>query len=228
MGEDSGTGVAFSRNPSTGEKQIYAEFLPNAQGEDVVAGVRTPLHIDELKSRMPDVYKQFVETIKRMMLQDYDKVPFKNIAEDSKDSLSKEEKQKINDLTTNNKRILDDIKESLQGKVDEVSFSSKLVDSPVCIATKEGLSLNMENVLNEQQDKTKTEGEKPQAVKVLEINPDHDLWKAISGVGDNDEKVKKYGSLLYDEAMMLEGYEVKDKTAFVKNLNDLMLEALKK
>jgi pyruvate,orthophosphate dikinase len=66
MGEDSGTGVAFSRNPATGAKEIYAEFLPNAQGEDVVAGVRTPLHIDELQKRMPDVYKQFVETIKRM------------------------------------------------------------------------------------------------------------------------------------------------------------------
>jgi pyruvate,orthophosphate dikinase len=66
MGEDSGTGVAFSRSPSTGEKGIYAEFLPNAQGEDVVAGVRTPLHIDELKARMPEVYKQFVETIGRM------------------------------------------------------------------------------------------------------------------------------------------------------------------
>ena len=66
MGEDSGTGVAFSRNPSTGEKKIYAEFLPNAQGEDVVAGVRTPLHIDELQKRMPDVYRQFMETIERM------------------------------------------------------------------------------------------------------------------------------------------------------------------
>src|SRR5574344_1722556 len=66
MGEDCGTGVAFSRNPSTGEKHIYAEFLPNAQGEDVVAGVRTPLHIDELKARMPEVYNQFVETIGRM------------------------------------------------------------------------------------------------------------------------------------------------------------------
>jgi molecular chaperone HtpG len=62
----------------------------------------------------------------------------------------------------------------------------------------------------------------------LEINPDHDLWKAISAVGDDDAKVKKYGSLLYDEAMMLEGFEVKDKVSFVKNLNDLMLEALKK
>ncbi len=65
-GETSGTGVAFSRDPATGEKVISAEYLPNAQGEDVVAGIRTPLHIDELKRRMPDVYKQFVETIKKM------------------------------------------------------------------------------------------------------------------------------------------------------------------
>ena len=66
MGEDCGTGVAFSRSPSTGEKKIYAEFLPNAQGEDVVAGVRTPLHIDELAKRMPAVYEEFMATITRM------------------------------------------------------------------------------------------------------------------------------------------------------------------
>ena len=66
MGEDSGTGVAFSRDPGNGEKKIYAEFLPNAQGEDVVAGVRTPLHIDELAKRMPEVYKEFLATITRM------------------------------------------------------------------------------------------------------------------------------------------------------------------
>jgi pyruvate,orthophosphate dikinase len=55
MGDDSGTGVAFSRNPSTGENRIYGEFLLNAQGEDVVAGIRTPLKIDEMKQRMPAV-----------------------------------------------------------------------------------------------------------------------------------------------------------------------------
>ena len=65
-GERSGTGVAFSRDPGTGEKIISAEYLPNAQGEDVVAGIRTPLHIEELKVRMPKVYEQFVETIKKM------------------------------------------------------------------------------------------------------------------------------------------------------------------
>ena len=67
-GETSGTGVAFSRNAATGEKAISAEYLPNAQGEDVVAGIRTPLHIDELKRRMPKVYEQFEKTIKTMEL----------------------------------------------------------------------------------------------------------------------------------------------------------------
>ncbi|MCG0274745.1 MAG: pyruvate, phosphate dikinase [Thermosediminibacteraceae bacterium] len=61
MGEDSGTGVAFTRNPSTGEKAIYGEFLLNAQGEDVVAGIRTPQNIKQLESLMPDVYRQLVD-----------------------------------------------------------------------------------------------------------------------------------------------------------------------
>ena len=65
-GETSGTGVAFSRDPGTGERKISAEYLPNAQGEDVVAGIRTPLHIDELQRRMPEVYAQFMETIQKM------------------------------------------------------------------------------------------------------------------------------------------------------------------
>ena len=61
MGDTSGTGVAFTRDPATGEKKLMGEFLMNAQGEDVVAGVRTPQHIDQLKGVMPDVYKEFVE-----------------------------------------------------------------------------------------------------------------------------------------------------------------------
>ena len=61
MGDTSGTGVAFTRDPATGEKKLMGEFLMNAQGEDVVAGVRTPQHIDQLKEVMPDVYNEFVE-----------------------------------------------------------------------------------------------------------------------------------------------------------------------
>ena len=61
MGNDCGTGVAFTRNPSTGENKLYGEFLMNAQGEDVVAGIRTPQHIDQLKEVAPQAYEKFVE-----------------------------------------------------------------------------------------------------------------------------------------------------------------------
>jgi pyruvate,orthophosphate dikinase len=60
-GDDSGTGVDFTRNPSTGENKVYGEFLMNAQGEDVVAGIRTPQGIEQLKDVMPDIYKQFTD-----------------------------------------------------------------------------------------------------------------------------------------------------------------------
>src|ERR1044071_8068233 len=61
MGNDSGTGVAFTRNPKTGAKELFGDYLTNAQGEDVVAGIRTPKHIDQLREEMPEVYNQFVE-----------------------------------------------------------------------------------------------------------------------------------------------------------------------
>ena len=64
MGNDSGTGVGFTRNPSTGEKENYGEYLLNAQGEDVVAGVRTPKPLIELKNDMPGVYQQLIEKVK--------------------------------------------------------------------------------------------------------------------------------------------------------------------
>ena len=66
MGEDCGTGVAFTRDPATGEKQFYGEYLINAQGEDVVAGTRTPQKIDQLENDMPEVYGQLVDVYQRL------------------------------------------------------------------------------------------------------------------------------------------------------------------
>ncbi len=66
MGSDSGTGVAFTRDPRTGEKALYGEYLQNAQGEDVVAGIRTPKRIAQLAEEMPEIYDQFVEIAQRL------------------------------------------------------------------------------------------------------------------------------------------------------------------
>ena len=66
MGDDCGTGVAFTRDPATGEKGLFGEFLTNAQGEDVVAGVRTPMHISEMEQKFPEAFAQFVEVCKTL------------------------------------------------------------------------------------------------------------------------------------------------------------------
>jgi pyruvate,orthophosphate dikinase len=66
MGDDSGTGVAFTRDPNTGERTLYGEYLTNAQGEDVVAGVRTPAKISQMRDEMPEVYAQFEEIAQRL------------------------------------------------------------------------------------------------------------------------------------------------------------------
>ena len=66
MGDDCGTGVAFTRDPATGDKGLFGEFLTNAQGEDVVAGVRTPMHISEMEQKFPEAFAQFVEVCKTL------------------------------------------------------------------------------------------------------------------------------------------------------------------
>ena len=157
-----------------------------------------------------------------MSMMEYDKKSFKDVSSE-KDELSKEDKKELDRLTSENKRVLDNLKEGLTGKVDDVVFSAKLVDSPVCLTTKDGISMNAERVLNEEPGQN-NEGVK--STKVLEINPNHDLFKALADIS-SDEQMKDFGSVLYDEAMLLQGYEIEDKAGFVEKLNSLIIKATK-
>ena len=157
------------------------------------------------------------------MMGEYEKVNFKNISEHDKEELNEDEKSKLEVLEAENKELLDNMKESLAGKVDEVILSNKLVESPVCISTKNGLSLNMERTLNEG-----PQGEQAKASKVLEINPNHEIFKTLNEIKADKELVNKYSSVLYNEAMLLEGFDVENKSEFIKNLNDIVIASLKK
>src|SRR5215467_6748558 len=84
LGETSGTGVGFTRNPAIGTKEFYGEFLMNAQGEDVVAGIRTPVHISELEKIMPDVYRQLHEITNRLETHYRDMQDFEFTIQDGK------------------------------------------------------------------------------------------------------------------------------------------------
>lgn len=159
------------------------------------------------------------------MMNSYKDKPFKNITTESKDEQNEEEKKKLEQLSTDYRRFLDDVKSSLKGKVDDVVFSNKLVDAPVCLSSKEGISMNMANVINEENPQVRNgEQQALKAQKVLEINPDHPLFNAVKNITDEKE-VSKISSVLYDEAMMLEGFEVENKKEFIDSLNDILLKA---
>ena len=204
------------------KKQKYIYF---ASGENVESIKLLP-QIEKYKKNNIDVLllDQKIDEFAIMMLRDYDKVEFKSISDDKNDDLTKEEKETLESETATNKRLLDTLKESLTGTVDDVVLSSKLVDSPVCLSTKDGLSLEMEKTLNEQPGNN----EEVKASKVLEINPNHELFKAFSKIQENDDEVKKYASVLYDEALILEGREISNRKEFVNKLNELFIKALSK
>ena len=150
------------------------------------------------------------------MLREYDKHEFKSISE-YEDKVSEEEKSQIESLTAENKRIIDDLTNALKGKVAEVKLSTKLVDSPACIVSKNGLSLNMEKVLNEMPTDEKVNSE-----KVLELNPNHDIFNSIKNITD-ENVIKDYATVLYNEALLLEGIEIKDKKEFAEALNNIII-----
>ena len=205
-----------------GKDQKYIYYV---SGESLDAIKMLP-QIEKYKKDGIDVLllNQKIDEFAIMMMREYDKTEFKSISDESANELSDEEKKKIDDTTADSKRLLDTLKEALKDEVDDVVISSKLVDSPVCISTKDGMSLEMEKTLNEQPG---SDGE-AKSVKVLELNPEHDLFKSFVSIQTDDELVKKYASILLDEAMLLEGRDVMDRASFVKKMNELLVIALKK
>ena len=209
---------SYKEKMKDGQKYIYY-----ACGRSEEAIKLLP-EIEKYKQQGIDVlfFTKEIDEFAIKMMNDYDKVSFKNITDHDKEDLSKEEKDKLDIAEAKNKELIDNIKEALKDKVNDVTLSSKLVDSPVCISTKDGLSLSMEKTINEVPG-----DEKAKANKVLEINPNHAIFKALDKIKGDKDLVTKYSSVLYNEAMLLEGFDIEDKESFVKNLNELIENSLK-
>ena len=207
----------YKKNAKEGQKVIYY-----AAGK-TLESVKLLPQIEKYKQSGTNVLllHENIDEFTLLVMKDYEGLEFKSITAESNDELSKEEKDKIDSFSAQNRELLDILKENLKDKVDDVVFSAKLVDAPVCISSKDGVSLNIEHVMNEQDP---TGENQVKAIKVLEINPDHTLFKTISSNKESGKDISKYASLLYDEAMLLEGYDIKDKAQFVNNLNSLLAD----
>ena len=151
------------------------EFIYFASGASKEAVLAMP-QLDLLKKKGIDVLvlSEPVDEFAIMMMEEYDGVKFKSINQGDLDVLDKEEKQKIEELKEIKKPLLDSLKDALNEEVSEVKISERLVDSPVCLVSGDGISFEMEKALSQN-----PMGNNLKAQRILEINPNHELFNAI-------------------------------------------------
>jgi molecular chaperone HtpG len=209
----------------------YVEKMPKEQ-KDIYYGsanskdaIKISPQMDVVKKKGYDVLVLTDEVDEFMinMINEYDKKNFKSINQGDLDILDDEEKEAIKNLETENKSLLEKIKEILKDKVSDVKLSTRLTDSPVCLVSGDGLSFEMEKVMNQ------LPGDKNlKADKILEINPKHDLFKAIENLyAKNDETIEDYADILYNQALLIEGLEIKDPVGFANKMVKILIKAAK-
>ena len=162
-----------------------------------------------------------VDEFMASILNNYEDHIFKSINKGDLDLDSKEEKEQNLKENEENKDILDAIKEVLKDDVKEVRLSNRLKSHPVCLVSDDNLSIEMEKVL-----KDLNQGSNIKANKILEINPDHELFKSLKKVYDNKEAIDDYAKVLYDQALLIAGLEIKDPLNYTKLVTELMIKAM--
>ena len=147
---------------------------------------------------------------------------FKSINQGDLDLIDEEAAKKIDSLKEEKKDILEDIKKTLP-ECKDVVFSKRLVDAPCCLTAAEGLSFEMERVLQAQH-----QGHGMKAERILEINPNHSVFQAIEKAYEKDkDSLGKYASLLYTQALLMEGILPSDPQEFSNSLCELMVNSVK-
>ena len=155
------------------------------------------------------------------MMHQFEEHEFKNITNSDLDLDSEEEKKEREEKTEENKDMLALMKEALGDNVKDVRISSRLKDDPVCLVADAGMSLEMEKILS--QDPANS-GMK--ASKILEINADHPIFATLEKLfKENPDTVKEYASVLYDQALLIQGLEIKDPVEYAKKITSLMIQA---
>ena len=155
------------------------------------------------------------------ILNQYKEKAFKAINQGDLDLSSEEEKEALKHKSEEKKDLLGLLKEALKDQVVDVRLSTRLKTHPVCLVADEGISLEMEKVLAQMPNADQN----VKAKRILELNSDHPLMDALSKV--DADKVKDYASLLYDQALLIEGFSLEDPIGFSNKLAQLMIDASK-
>ena len=198
------------------QKEIYY-----ASGESLDTIKKLP-QLEKLLDKKYEVlyFTDSVDEFLTAVIREYDGKMFKSILKGDLNLDSKEEKEELEKKNEENKDLLDKIKEALKDKVNEVRLSSRLMSYPVCLVSDDNLSLDMEKILKQMNQ----EGVK--ASRILEINPDHELFGKLKQLHDSNVDIGEYASLLYSQALLMAGLPLEDPEDYVKKISDLMLKAM--
>jgi molecular chaperone HtpG len=165
--------------------------------------------------------KDNVDEFALRMLDEYDGKKFKSVADKDLDLDSEEEKKEMEDKAVSNKDLTDYLKEVLGDKVSSVSIT-RLVSHPVCLSYEGDVTLEMEKVFRSLKSSA---GAPVVAKKVLQINVDHPVFNRLRELFDTDhETLKKYATMLYTQAMLLEGFEVGDLGEYFALVDELLVK----
>lgn len=206
----------YVENMKKDQKEIYY-----ASGESIDK-IRQLPQLEKVLDKGYEVlfFTDSVDEFLVSIVNEYDGKQFKSILKGDLDLDSKKEKEELEKKTEGNKDLLEKIKEALKGKVIDVKLSTRLKAHPACLVSDENLSIDMEKVLRSMnQDNVK-------ANKILELNPDHELFKAMQKMNDNGEDLSEYALLLYDQGLLMAGLELEDPSQFALKMSELMLKAL--
>lgn len=155
-----------------------------------------------------------------LQLEEEDGKKFRSIADGDLDLSTEDEKKEAEQKSADNRPMFDLMKEALDGKVKDVRLSSRLVSNPVCLTSEGTLSIEMEKVLNAMPDQQGVSAE-----KILEINSAHPIFDTLCKLYSEDQdKLKLYASLLYTQALLIEGMPIDDPAAFSNEICKLMAE----
>ncbi len=211
----------------------YVDHMAEGQTEIYFASGETTNKIDLLpqveavKDKGYDILylTDNVDEFCLQMMHDYDSKTFKNVTQGDLNIETEEEKKNLEEQTNDNKEMIDAIKEALGDKVQDVKLTARLKNHPVCLTSGEGLSFEMEKVLKAMPD---AQAQELKAGRILEINPNHELFSSLKKVYEkNHDALKDYASILFDQALLIEGFTIEDPVDFSNKITKLMIEASK-
>lgn len=199
------------------------EYIYYATGQNRELIEKLP-QMEQLKEKKYEVlfFTDDIDEFAINMLREYEGKRFKNISTGDLGLESEEEKKEREEKAKEHKGLLKAIEKALKDRVSEVRLSSRLKDSAVCLVSKDSLSLEMEKILSNMRGANGL----IKAERVLEINPNHRLFKALENVYKRDKKaITTYAEVLYNQALLIEGFPLEDPVSFANQLNELLIKA---